>query len=69
MEAILYIWMAVLLLAIGFLVRGIIVTSIIRSVLNDLGEIIDAQSDINETTAAYIHGMLDMLDELQDRGL
>lgn len=69
MEAILYIWMAVLLLAIGYLVRGIIVTSIIRSVLDDLGEIIDAQSDINEATAAYIHGMLDMLDELQGRGL
>lgn len=69
MEAILYIWMAVLLLAIGYVVRGIIVTSIIRSVLDDLGEIIDAQSGINEATAAYIHGMLDMLDELQDRGL
>ncbi len=69
MEAILYIWMAVCLLAIGYAVRGIIVTSIIRSVLNDLGEIIDAQSGINEATAAYIHGMLDMLDELQDRGL
>lgn len=69
MEAILYIWMAVLLLAIGYVVRGIIVTSIIRSVLNDLEEIIDAQSGINEATAAYIHGMLDMLDELQDRGL
>ena len=69
MEAILYIWMAVLLLAIGYVVRGIIVTSIIRSVLDDLGEIIDAQSGINEASAAYIHGMLDMLGELQDRGL
>ena len=69
MEAILYIWMAVCLLAIGYTVRGIIVTSIIRSVLNDLGEIIDAQSGINEATAAYIHGMLDMIGELQHRGL
>lgn len=69
MEAILYIWIAVLLLAIGYVVRGIIVTSIIRSVLDDLGEIIDAQSGINEATAAYINGMLDMIGELQDRGL
>ena len=69
MEAILYIWMAVLLLAIGYVVRGIIVTSIIRSVLDDLGEIMKAQIGINETTAAYINGMLDMIVELQDRGL
>ena len=69
MEAILYIVAAVLLFATGYVVRGIRNTLIIRSVLDDLGEIIDAQSGINETTAAYIHGMLDMLDELQDRGL
>lgn len=69
MEAIFFIVAAVELFAIGYITRGIIETSIIRSVLDDLGEIIDAQSGINEAPAAYIRGMLDMLDELQDRGL
>lgn len=69
MEAILYIVAAVSLFAIGYITRGIIETSIIRSVLDDLGEIIDVQSGTNEATAAYIHGMLDMIGELQDRGL
>lgn len=69
MEAIFFIVAAVELFVIGYITRGIIETSIIRSVLDDLGEIVDAQSDINETTAAYIHGMLDMIRELRDRGL
>ena len=69
MEAIFFIVAAVELFAIGYITRGIIETSIIRSVLDDLGEIMNAQNGINETTAAYIHGMLDMIDELQDRGL
>ena len=69
MEAISYIVAAVLLLATGYVVRGIRNTVIIRSILSDLSEIMNAQSGINEATAAYIHGMLDMLGELQDRGL
>ena len=69
MEAISYIVAAVSLLATGYVVRGIRNTLIVRSILSDLGEFMNAQSDINEATAAYIHGMLDMLGELQDRGL
>ena len=69
MEAISYIVAAVSLLATGYVVRGIRNTLIIRSILSDLSEIMNAQSGINEATAAYIYGMLDMLDELQDRGL
>ena len=69
MEAILYILAAVSLLATGYMVRGIRNTLIIRSLLSDIGEFMNAQSGINEATAAYIHGMLDMLGELQARGL
>ena len=69
MEIILYIVAAVSLLATGYVVRGIRNILIIRSILSDLSEIMNAQSGINEATAAYIHGMLDMLGELQDRGL
>ena len=69
MEAILYIVAAVLLFATGYVVRGIRNTLIIGSILLDLGEIMNAQSGINEDTGVYIYGMLDMLDELQDRGL
>lgn len=69
MEAISYIVAAVLLLATGYVVRGIRNTLIIRSILSDLGEIVNAQSSINEATAAYINGMLDILDELHDRRL
>ena len=69
MEIILYIVAAVSLLATGYVVRCIRNTLIIRSILSDLSEIMNAQSGINEATAAYIHGMLDMLGELQDRGL
>ena len=69
MEAISYIVAAVLLLATGYVVRGIRNTLIIGSILSDLSEIMNAQSGINEDTGVYIYGMLDMLDELQDRGL
>lgn len=69
MEAILCIVAAVLLFATGYVVRGIRNTLIIRSILSDLSEIMNAQSGINEDTGVYIYGMLDMLDELQDRGL
>ena len=69
MEAISYIVAAVLLFATGYVVRGIRNTLIIGSILSDLSEIMNAQSGINEDTGVYIHGMLDMLDELQDRGL
>ena len=69
MEAILYIVAAVLLLATGYVVRGIRNTVIIGSILSDLSEIMNAQSGINEDTGVYIYGMLDMLGELQDRGL
>ena len=69
MEIILYIVAAVLLLATGYVVRGIRNTLIIGSILSDLSEIMNAQSGINEDTEVYIYGMLDMLDELQDRGL
>lgn len=69
MEAISYIVAAVLLLATGYVVRGIRNTLIIRSILSDIGEFMNAQSGINEATAAYIHGMLDMLGELWGRGL
>ena len=69
MEAILYIVAAVLLFATGYVVRGIRNTLIIGSILSDLSEIMNAQSGINEDTGVYIYGMLDMLDELQDRGL
>ena len=69
MEAISYIVAAVLLFATGYVVRGIRNTLIIRSILSDLGEFMNTQSDINEATAEYIDGMLDMLGELQARGL
>lgn len=69
MEAILYIVAEVLLFTLGYVVRGIRGTFIIKSVLSDLDEIMKAQIGINETTAAYINGMLDMIGELQDRGL
>ena len=69
MEAISYIVAAVLLFATGYVVRGLRNTLIIGSILLDLGEIMNAQSGINEDTGVYIYGMLDMLDELQDRGL
>ena len=69
MEAISYIVAAVLLFATGYVVRGIRNTVIIGSILSDLSEIMNAQSGINEDTGVYIYGMLDMLDELQDRGL
>lgn len=69
MEAISYIVMAISIFVIGYVTRGIRDTSIIRRVLADLDEIIKAQSGFNEATAAYIHGMLDMIGELQDRGL
>ena len=69
MKAISYIVAAVLLLATGYVVRGIRNTVIIGSILSDLSEIMNAQSGINEDTGVYIYGMLDMLDELQDRGL
>lgn len=69
MKAISYIVAAVLLLATGYVVRGIRNTLIIGSILSDLSEIMNAQSGINEDTGVYIYGMLDMLDELQDRGL
>ena len=69
MEIILYIVAAVLLLATGYVVRDIRNIVIIGSILSDLSEIMNAQSGINEDTGVYIYGMLDMLDELQDRGL
>lgn len=69
MEAISYIVAAVLLLATGYVVRCIRTTLIIGSILSDLSEIINAQSDIYEVPEAYIDGMLDMLGELQARGL
>lgn len=69
MEAILYIVAAVLLLATGYVVRCIRATLIIGSILSDLSEIMNAQSDIYEVPEAYIDGMLDMLGELQARGL
>ena len=69
MKAISYIVAAVLLLATGYVVRGIRNTVIIGSILSDLSEIMNAQSGINEDTGVYIYGMLDMLDELQARGL
>lgn len=69
MEAILYIVAAVLLLATGYSVRAIRNVLIISSILSDLSEIMNAQSDIYEVPEAYIDGMLDMLGELQDRGL
>ena len=69
MEAILYIVAAVLLFATGYVVRGIRNTLIIGSILSDLSEFMNAQSDIYEVPEAYIDGMLDMLGELQARGL
>ena len=69
MEAISYIVAAVLLFATGYSVRAIRNVLIISSILSDLGEIVNAQSSINEATGAYINGMLDILDELHDRRL
>ena len=69
MKAILYIVAAVSLLATGYVVRGIRNTLIIRSILSDIGEFMNAQSDIYKVPEAYIDGMLDMLGELQARGL
>ena len=69
MEAISYIVAAVLLFATGYVVRGIRNILIIRSILSDLSEFMNAQSDIYEVPEAYIDGMLDMLGELQARGL
>ena len=69
MEIILYIVAAVLLFATGYSVRAIRNVLIISSILSDLSEFMNAQSDIYEVPEAYIDGMLDMLGELQARGL
>ena len=69
MEAISYIVAAVLLFATGYVVRGIRNILIIRSILSGIDEFMNAQSDIYEVPEAYIDGMLDMLGELQARGL